>query len=79
MKLFMLIKMEPMVRSRPTGKHLSDAFTIQNGLKHGDAVSPLLFIFVLEYAEAVLDAQRKVGLEVNAAKTKLCSCLITRL
>jgi hypothetical protein len=32
-----------------TGKHLSDSFPIQNGLKH-DALSPLLFNFALEYA-----------------------------
>jgi hypothetical protein len=33
-----------------TGKHLSDSFPIQNGLKQGDALSPLLFNFALEYA-----------------------------
>jgi hypothetical protein len=32
------------------GKHLSDSFPIQNGLKHGHALSPLLFNFALEYA-----------------------------
>jgi hypothetical protein len=32
------------------GKHLSDNFPIQNGLKQGDALSPLLFNFALEYA-----------------------------
>jgi hypothetical protein len=32
------------------GKHLSDSFPIQNGLKQGHALSPLLFNFTLEYA-----------------------------
>jgi phosphorylcholine metabolism protein LicD len=31
-------------------KHLSDSFPIQNGLKQGDASSPVLFNFALEYA-----------------------------
>jgi hypothetical protein len=32
------------------GKHLSESFPIQNGLKQGDALSPLLFNFALDYA-----------------------------
>ena len=32
------------------GKNLSDRFAIRNGLKQGDALSPLLFNFPLEYA-----------------------------
>jgi hypothetical protein len=32
------------------GKTVCDAFPIQNGLKQGDALSPLLFNFALEYA-----------------------------
>jgi hypothetical protein len=32
------------------GKHLSDAFTILNGLKEADVLSLLLFIFAFEYA-----------------------------
>jgi hypothetical protein len=31
-------------------EHLSDIFPIQNSLKEGDALSPLLFNFDLEYA-----------------------------
>jgi len=32
------------------GKNLSDVFPIRNGLKQGDALSPLFFNFALEYA-----------------------------
>jgi hypothetical protein len=32
------------------GRNLSEKFSIENGLKKGDALSPLLFNFALEYA-----------------------------
>ena len=51
-KLVRLIKMcltETNSRVR-VGKNLSDMFPIMNGLKQGDALSPLLFNFALEYA-----------------------------
>jgi hypothetical protein len=51
-KLVSLIKMclnETYSKIR-VGKHLSVAFPIQNGLKQGDALSPLLFNFGLGYA-----------------------------
>jgi len=41
--------MKPTARV-PVGKHLSDVFPIRNGLKQGDALTPLLFNFALEYA-----------------------------
>ena len=52
MKLIMLIQMcltETYGKVR-VGKNLSDMFPIRNGLKQGDAVSPFLFNFAVEYA-----------------------------
>jgi hypothetical protein len=51
-KLVSLIKMhlnETCNRVR-VGKHLSDIFPIRNGLKLGNALSPLFFNFALDYA-----------------------------
>jgi hypothetical protein len=41
------------------GKHLSGEFPVKNDLKQGDALSPLLFNFALEYAMMKVKKRKK--------------------
>jgi sorting nexin-29 len=46
------------------GKHLSDSFPTQNNIQQGDALSPMLFNFALEYVIRKIQ-ETQVGLKLN--------------
>ena len=73
-KLVRLIKMcltETYSRVR-VDKNLSEMFPIRNGLKQGDALSPFLFNFALEYAIEGSGKPRWLEIKWYASASGLC-------
>jgi hypothetical protein len=74
MKLVKLIKMclNETYNEVHMGKHLSHSIPIQNGLKQGDALSPLLFNFTLNMPLGRSKKIRWTEIELNTSASGLC-------
>ena len=66
MKLIKLVKMclNKTCTTAQLGRHFSDMFHIENGLKQGDALLPLIFNFALKYVIRKVQVYQD-GLKLN--------------
>jgi hypothetical protein len=60
------------------GNYLSDSFPIQNGQNQGDALSPVLFNFALEYAIRKV-RENQVGVKLNGTHQLLAYADVVNL
>jgi hypothetical protein len=74
MKVLSLIKMclNETYSKVHTGKHLSEAFLVQIGLKQGETFSPLIFSSALEYAIRKAQENRGIRTEWDKSASGLC-------
>jgi hypothetical protein len=73
-KLIRLVKvcLNEMYSKFHIGKHLADAFPIQNGLKQGDVLSPLFLNLAFEYTVRKVQENRGVRTEWDSSAYGLC-------